>query len=65
MYFTCPGGSCGVGCLTNLTPRVGPLPKNLRPAASEVSSEPKIRSFRSCRVGPLPKNVRPEASEAS
>ena len=35
-YFTCPGGSGGVHILTNLRPRVGPLPKNLRPEASEA-----------------------------
>ena len=36
MYFTCLGGSGGVPPLTKLTPRVGPLPKNLRPEASEA-----------------------------
>ena len=35
-YFTCPGGSRGVQPLTNLSGRVGPLPKNLRPEASEA-----------------------------
>ena len=29
MCFTCRGGSRGVGCLTNLRPRVGPLKKDL------------------------------------
>ena len=36
MYFTCPGGSGGVPPLTKLRNRVGPLPKNLRPEASEA-----------------------------
>ena len=36
MYFTCPGGPGRVPPLTNLTGRVGPLPKNLRPEASEA-----------------------------
>ena len=36
MYFTCLGGSRGVQPLTNLRSRVGPLPKNLRPEASEA-----------------------------
>ena len=36
MYFTCPGGSGRVQLLTNLSGRVGPLPKNLRLEASEV-----------------------------
>ena len=34
MCFTCRGGSRGAPPLTKLTPRVGPLPKNLRPEAS-------------------------------
>ena len=34
-YLTCPGGSGGVQPLTKLRGRVGPLPKNLRPEASE------------------------------
>ena len=34
--FTCPGGSGGVPALTKLCRRVGPLPKNLRPEASEA-----------------------------
>ena len=36
MYFTCPGGSGAVQPLTTLCGRVGPLPKNLRPEASEA-----------------------------
>ena len=32
----CPGGSGRVQPLTNLRGRVGPLPKNLRPEASEA-----------------------------
>ena len=32
----CPGGSRRVQPLTNLSARVGPLPKNLRPEASEA-----------------------------
>ena len=35
-YFTCPGSSGRVQPLTNLNPRVGPLPKDLRPEASEA-----------------------------
>ena len=35
-YFTCSEGSGGVGRLTNLRARVGPLPKHLRPDASEA-----------------------------
>ena len=46
MCFTYPGGSRGVPPLTDLCGRVGSLPKNLRPEASEASSEPKILSFR-------------------
>ena len=40
MYFTCPGGSGRVQLLTKLTPRVGPLPKNLRPSASDAWEAP-------------------------
>ena len=36
MCFTCPAGSKGGPLLTKLTPRVGPLPKNLRLEASEA-----------------------------
>ena len=32
----CPGGSRRVQFLTDLSARVGPLPKNLRPEASEA-----------------------------
>ena len=35
-YFTCPGRSWGCQILPALRRRVGPLPKNLRPEASEV-----------------------------
>ena len=36
MYLTCPGGFRGCQILPVLRRRVGPLPKNLRPEASEA-----------------------------
>ena len=35
-YFACPGGPGRVPPLTKLSGRVGPLPTNLRPEASEA-----------------------------